>query len=244
MFKLSGVKIRVLIFIGVLLLGLLGRLAQFSRRPFLLGFTHAIISSPYTGSDFVFTCGPVFNQFPVSYEAKPYSSKPLIDGRNVTQNGALSNSAAEHDRGIKVEPGDVVEIYIYFHNGGLKAEDCPDAEAIRTVIQATANPLLGVPAQRHYISGMIRAVNAPAVYSFAPGKGGDLTINIQGGVAQSLRLVPGSVQQRGRINSEEALIYHLPDEMFEGGIDLGMLGNGLESAGFVVFQLEVSDRGN
>lgn len=235
---------RVLIFIGVLLLGLLGRLAQLSRRPFLIGFTNAMISSPYTGSDFVFTCGPIFNQFQVSYEAKPYSSKPLINGRNVTRNGTWSSSAAEHGRGLEAEPGDVVEIYIYFHNGGLKAEDCPDAAAIHTVIQATSNPLLGVTAQRHNLSGMIKAMNAPAVYSYAPNKGGDLAINIKSGAAQSLRLVPGSIQQRSHLNSVEDLPYQLPDEIFEGGVELGMIGNGLENAGFVVFQLEVSDRGN
>jgi hypothetical protein len=212
-----------------------------SPRSFLVGLGSSTIISPQVGESFTIACGPVFNQFPVSYNPRGYTDWPLSDGRNVTKNEDWSKSQADHDHGVEAEPGDVIEIYVHFHNGALDSESCKDADAVRTVIQAFSAPTLGKPSLIHQISADIRAANTPEVGSSSPGKGGDVRVRIQGGTPQSLNLVPSSVRQV--LESEmgkDAAPTHLLETIFDGGIDLGTVMNGSKYAGFVVFRLEAS----
>jgi hypothetical protein len=212
-----------------------------STRSFLVGLCSSTIIAPQVGQSFTIACGPVFNQFPVSYTPKGYTDWPLIDGRNITKGGSWSKSQAEHDHGVEVEPGDVVEIYVHFHNGALDGESCEDADAVRAVVQALSDPALGEPSLIHQISADIRAANAPEVGSSSPGKGGDVRVLIRGGTPQSLSLVPGSVRQVLESETEKAAApTHLLETVFDGGVDLGTVMNGPKYAGFVVFRLEVS----
>ena len=73
-----------------------------------------------------------------------------------------------------------------------------------------------------------------------PDKGGDLLINIRGGVAQSISLVPNSVEERHPKEKGQDTPFHLLDSILDEGVDLGTVEGGLESAGFVVFQVKVS----
>jgi hypothetical protein len=212
-----------------------------STRSFLIGLGSSTIISPQVGESFSIACGPVFNQFPVSFNPKGYTDWPLLDGRNVTKTEDWSKSQADHDHGIAAEPGDIIEIYVHFHNGTLDNESCKDADAVRTAIQAFSAPTLGKPSLLHQISADIRAANAPEVGSSSPGKGGDFRVQIQGGIPQSLSLIPGSVRQvLEREIGKNAAPTHLLETIFDGGVDLGTVMNGSEYAGFVIFKLEVS----
>ncbi len=227
--------------LGLLGVALLILLFSRSSRSFLVGLCSSAIITPQVGQSFIISCGPIFNQFPVSYSPKAYADWPLLDGRNVTKGKSWSNSQADHDHGIDAEPGDVIEIYIYFHNGGIDSESCEEADAVRTIIQTFSAPSLGRPSLTHRISGIIWAANAPAIESSSPGKGGDLRVQIQGGIPQSLTLVLGSVQKiLSREMEAKTAPLHLLDSIFDGGIDVGTIFNGSENAGFVIFKLEVS----
>jgi hypothetical protein len=240
--RLRGWRGGFLVILCLFLLAL-GLTSLLYKRPssFLTGFSIAMITSPQVGSAFVITCGPVFNQFPVSYQPHGYADWPLIDGRNATKGSAWSNSQVQHDRGIEVDPGDLVEIAIYFHNGLLEFKDCQEDDAYRTIIQASAEPSLGQTAFLHSISGSIRAINTSMVSSSSPGKGGDLIIRIKDGQPRSLVLVPGSVQEVHIRRGVKEAPFYLPDWLFDQGVDLGTIFNGRENDGFVVFQLKVSN---
>ena len=226
----------------VLLATFLIVLGRQKRSLFVLGFAAAIITSPAIGSSFEISCGPKFNQFPVSYVAHDYRSYPLIDARNMTKEESWSSSQADHDNGIDVDPGDVVEVCIYYHNGGL-SEDCDEEEAsaVQTIVQVNLAPYLGVRSSTHQLSGTVSAANAPYVQSSNPGKGGDLSIHIRGGKAQALSLVSKSMIQIGSLSERTKYApYHLLDTVLADGVDLGTVHSGLNSSGWVVFQLKVS----
>jgi hypothetical protein len=210
-------------------------------RAFLVGLCSATITSPHVSDSFTVSCGPVFNQLPVSYSPKTYADWPLLDGRNTIQRMAWSNSQQEHDHGVYAAPGDIIEIYIYLHNGGIGDEGCEDADAVRTLIRTKSAPALGEPSLTHRISAAVEAANAPTVTSSSPGKGGDLQVHIQGGIPHSLNLVQGSVKQVfSRDIGASVAPTHLLDPIFDSGIDVGTIFNGPNASCFVIFQLEVS----
>ncbi len=207
---------------------------------FSVGLAAPIITSPQVSSSFEISCGPRFNQFPISYgRVEGFKDFPLIDARNLTKNQSWSRSQEQPQKGLEADPGDVIEVFVYFHNGGM-TDDCEDDSAIRTLVRIDAVPNLGDTALSHSLAGSILAVNAPTVKSSDPGKGGDLLINIRGGVAQTISLIPGSVEERHPKEEGKDAPFHLLDSIFEEGVDLGTVEGGLKSAGFVVFQVKVS----
>jgi hypothetical protein len=207
---------------------------------FTIGMAAPIITSPQVSSSFEVSCGPRFNQFPVSYgRIEGYRDFPLIDARNLTTHQSWSNSQAEHQKGLEADPGDVIEISVYFHNGGM-TDDCEDDSAIRTLIRVEGLPKIGEAALSHRLSASIMAANAPTVRSSDPDKGGDLTINVRGGVLQTISLIPSSLEERHPKEGAKDTPSHLLDSIFEEGVDLGTVQGGLTSAGFVVFQVRLS----
>jgi hypothetical protein len=176
----------------------------------------------------------------VSYSPQSYRDWPLIDGRNITKGRSWSKSQDEHDRGIEADPGDVIEVFIYYQNGGI-TEDCEEGNALHVTIEGEVTPSIGQSSLLHKLSGVIKASNASSVSSSDPGKGGDLRVNVHGGVPQTLSLVPGTVEERhpNTANPKDAP-YHLLDSIFEEGVDLGTIRTGPNVAGFVIFQVKVS----
>src|SRR6266850_1072137 len=141
----------VKVLLGLLILSAIFGLGRRRPRLFFAGLAAPIMTSPSVGSSFEISCGPRFNQFPVSYIAQNYRDWPLIDGRNMTKGRSWSNSQEEHDRGIEADPGDVIEIFIYFQNGGL-TDDCEGGSALHVTIQSEVSPALGQLSLSHRIS--------------------------------------------------------------------------------------------
>lgn len=199
----------------------------------LAGFV-AILGS----STFVAALGPQFNIFPISYSPAQNTDLPLLDARNITRNIGYSISQSDHDNGLIANPSDELEFSIYYHNGAANT----DANvAINTLIRAFANPSIGTKTSTHTISASLGASNATTVFSSQ--KGGDMNVHIQGGVPQSLSLIPGTVRlfkDCGSTNCQAGGGTGLPDSIFSSGVTIGDVRGCFEFHGFVNFKMRVS----
>lgn len=196
------------------------------------GIVALVISSPFASAQ-----GPAFNIFPICYTPTLNCDLPLLDAKNIIQGGSYSTSQADHDDGIQANAGDIIELSVYYHNGAANTEE---NIALHTLIQAFASPILESSASIHTMSATISAQNAPTVSSAQ--KGGDMDIHIEGGIPQSLSLVPGSVilyPDRGLV--PQPAPQTLPDTIFTSGVDIGSVRGCFEFHGFVNFRVRVSE---
>jgi hypothetical protein len=110
---------------------------------------------------------------------------PLIDGLvqgGTGRQGQYSSSQEEHDAGLKVNPGDIVSISIYFDNGSVEHYS-DTARNLRAAIDYDPRPTA-----THTIRGFLFADNALPVVSTT--RGGDLILRSQSPTV--LRYVAGS----------------------------------------------------
>ncbi len=183
---------------------------------------------------------PAFNTFPVTYSGELDHDLPLIDAKNFTDSGSFSTSQADHDNGVQADPGDIVEVSIYYHNGAANTDE---NVAHNTLIRAFANPALGSSANTYTLGATISADNAAEVSSTAAFHGGDIQVHIQGGTSQSLTLVPGSVRVlRNQGQSPKPVAQSLPDTVFQNGVNIGDVRGCFEFHGFVNFKLQVGSQ--
>src|SRR3989338_8393325 len=197
----------------------------------LAGIAAMLLSSPLS-----IAAGPQFNIFPITYPPALNKDLPLLDGRNATDGEGWSTSQSDHDAGVNADPGDVVEFSVYYHNGMPNADE---NTAINTLIRAFATPSLGSTATTHRISASISAQNASTVSSSDSSRGGDVNIQVQGGQAQSISLVPGSVVLFKDQGSNPQTV-NLPDTIFTSGVNIGNIRGCFEFHGFVNFKVKVS----
>ena len=197
----------------------------------LAGIAAMLLSSPLS-----IAAGPQFNIFPITYTPALNKDLPLLDGRNATDGEGWSTSQSDHDAGVNADPGDVVEFSVYYHNGMPNADE---NTAINTLIRAFATPSLGSTATTHRISASISAQNASTVSSSDSSRGGDVNIQVQGGQAQSISLVPGSVVLFKDQGSNPQTV-NLPDTIFTSGVNIGNIRGCFEFHGFVNFKVKVS----
>ncbi len=206
-----------------------------------MGLFSVIMVSPDLNSGTRISCGPRFNQYPASYIDLKTGDWPLINARNITKNGDWCLSQAEHDKGVEAEPGDIVEFWIYFHNGCVESEESDTHSAFGTMIQASSDPPLGAPSLAHRMSATIRSANTYTVTSSSPGKGGDIVVHIKNELPLSLTLVSGSVQEVHPKNGEDDKApFHLIDTICDGGVDLGTVRSGMDAVGFILFRVQIS----
>lgn len=172
--------------------------------------------------------GPAFNIFPIGYTGATNQDYPLLDGRNVSDNGQFSLSASDHDNGVSADPGETVELIIYYHNG---AADAPENIAQNMRVRAT---LPSGTATVHTVSAQISADNAGTVTSSQ--KGGNMDVHINGN-AQRLEYVSGSTRwyPEGSSSGQQ-----MPDGIVSSGITIGDIRGCWDFAGFVKFRVRVT----
>lgn len=178
----------------------------------------------------VFAAGPSFNIFPIGYSGAQNTDYPLLDARNITGGGQFSTSQAQHDTGISANPGDIIELLMYYHNG------TPDAPE-NTAINARAKAFVPTSAAlQHTISAQLTADNATTVSSAE--KGGDVKIAIAGTAPQRLEYIPGSTQWfKERSTTGQAM----PDDIITAsGLALSDIRGCWNFAGFVRFRVKVT----
>ena len=175
--------------------------------------------------------GPTFNIFPIAYDGSLNTDYPLLDGRNVTKAESWSVSQADHAAGINSDPNDIIEFLIYYHNGAATApENIANSVIARATIPATAG-------STHTIGASISAANAQTVSS--SNHGGDVTVRVSGPLGQTLTLIPGStVWLPNRASTQTTM----PNTINTSGISLGNIEGCWQFAGFVKFQVRVSNQ--
>ncbi len=190
--------------------------------------------------------GPEFNKFPITYTkpgAPSFLDYPLLDARRV--GGVYSSSQADHDDGITVDPGDEIDVTVYYHNGVV---DDSANTAVNTVVKAFLSPALNGTANSHILSATIGANNAETVSSADESRGGNIEIKITGNEPRSLSLVSGTVKQLKNWGSREpangssniSQTVSLPNSIFTSGVGLGDIRGCWPFFGFVSFRLKVS----
>lgn len=184
---------------------------------------------------------PQFNIWPLTYGAELCHDLPLLDAKNVSRGEGWSTSQSDHDAGVQASAGEIIELSVYYHNG---VPNLDENVAINTVIRAFANqPPLGTDSFAHTISATIGAQNATTVSSSDVGRGGNISVQIQGGTPLALSLVPGSVilyKDRG-LNPAPSPVA-LPDSVFTSGVNIGTVRGCWEFQGLVNFRLRVSEQ--
>jgi hypothetical protein len=105
---------------------------------------------------------PEFNGYLLSYTGGTCHDVPLIDLEVLDssgRNGRVARTAAEHERGIKANPGDLVRVLIWFHNSGSekkRSETTATGVRVGTTFDKT-------PSVTHTISAYISASNAESI---------------------------------------------------------------------------------
>jgi uncharacterized repeat protein (TIGR01451 family) len=170
-----------------------------------------------------------FNIFPIGYTGAQNTDYPFLDARNVTKGESWSTSQTDHDAGVTADPGDILEFLVYYHNGAADA----DANVANNVVLSSNVP--STNGSQFTISSTLSASNAPTITSSS--KGGDITVRINGTIAQNLALVAGStiwLPNRGTTQQS------MPDTITSSGISLGNIRGCWNYSGFVKYRVRVS----
>ena len=207
----------------------------------LAGLSAGLLSAAGVGA-----VGPQFNIFPISYTGAQNNDLPLIDAKNITQNGVYSVSPTDHQNGVSVNPGDKIAVSIYYHNG---VPDTDGNVALNAIVRAFASPSLGSSSNTHTLSATVGAQNASTVSSSDPARGGDIGVSVSGTVPQALSLVPGTTKlyfnwgSKNPANgaSDISQIISLPDSVFTSGVNIGNIRGCWQYSGFVNFELQVGN---
>lgn len=171
-----------------------------------------------------------FNTFPVSYFAQTNHDYPLLDARNVTQNGSFSTSQSDHNDGVSANFGDIIQFQVYYHNSGV-----PEEQANNVIIRSV---LPGGTRSSHEVSASISSDQTGSVGSSDGSRGGNITIYINGG-AQTLEFIPGSTRHHPNRGNSGTQSLSNGDNITSGGVNIGSVRGCFEFSGFVSFQARV-----
>lgn len=174
-----------------------------------------------------------FNTFPISFTSETNKDLPLIDAKNVTDNGSYSTSQDDHDNGVQADPGETVRVQIYYHNTGV-----PEDIATNVIIKAN---LPGGARQTHEISATIDSDQTEPISSEPLVRGGNIKINVSGSQPQTLTLIPGSARHfPNRTTTGQTLSN--PDNVTTSGVNIGSVQGCFEFSGFVTFDLRLGQQ--
>jgi uncharacterized repeat protein (TIGR01451 family) len=163
---------------------------------------------------------PQLNIWPIANDGRDCSDYPLLAMRNVTQNSDYTYNST-----ISGNPGDILRVRLYVHNGVL---DVDQNEAFNVMLAANLPAANGGGT----VSASAWADNAAAINSAA--KGGNMKVSLA--PDQYLSYIPGSALNYGR---GPVLLGGFSDNVVSGGASVGNMRGCFQYLHFVTFDVQV-----